>query len=169
MRRVVVRRFDFARSWRGRVALAALHVATVALVAALPIDPAQAVFGAWLAFAAGVRAIVAFDGATVGLIVRSDATLVALGADGRARSGRLVGGSVVLPGYVAVVWRPDGERGSRTIRVPADRLSSAAMRELRVFLRYATNGEDAGAPESHARASTSAPLSGFLRPHIRCR
>ena len=168
MRRVVSRRFDFARSVRARAAIAALHVATAALVACLPIDPAQALFGAWLALACGVRAARDIDVTIAWLIVRSDGTIVALGTDGRARPGRLVAGSVALAGYAAVAWCADGERRARLIRVPADRLAPDALRELRVLLRYATSGEEAGLPDSHAPASISAPLSALARPRSRC-
>ena len=144
-------------------------MATLALVAALPLDPLMIASLALLVVALGLRAWRSLDGALAGIVVRSDATLTALARDGRAVQGVLAEGSVAQPRYAAVTWRADGERSRRVESVPWDRLDANAHRELRVMLRYATSGEDAGAPASHLRASISAALSCFAWPARRWR
>ncbi len=169
MERPRSRRFDFSPSRRARAFVVVAHVASAALVGALPLDPMLAGFGALLVAALGARAWRDADGEWTGLVVRSDGSVVALGNDGRTCPGRLAEGSVALPGYVAVVWRADGERRVRTIGLAGDRLPARDLRDLRVLLRYATSVADAGLPASQARASTRAPLSALDRPATRCR
>jgi len=77
--------------------------------------------------------------------------------------------SVAQPRYAAVTWRANGERFKRVESVPWDRLGPGAHRELRVMLRYATSGDEAGVPASHWRASISAALSFFVWPARRWR
>lgn len=169
MRRVVSHRFDFAdaRGWRRAVAVA--HGATAALVATLPLDAPLTLSLVLLVVGLGLRASRGPGDGCAGMVLRSDGSLVALTVDGRAIDGRLVAGSVALPGYAAIAWRADGERRTRTCAVPAGRLPPDEARVLRVWLRYATSGEHAGLPASQARASTIAPLSALVRPASRCR
>jgi hypothetical protein len=169
MARIRSRRFDLAPSRRTRAFIAFAHVASAALVGALPLDPLLAGSGALLIVALGARAWRDADGEWAGLVVRSDGSVVGLGNDGRSRPGRLADGSVALPGHVAIAWRAEGERRIRTIGVAGDRLSARDSRDLRVQLRYATSAVEAGMPASQARASTSAPLSALVRPATRCR
>jgi hypothetical protein len=169
MRRLATRRFDFAPSRAARAFVLGSHVATLVLVMALPLDPLMIASLALLVLALGLRAWRTLDGALAGIVVRSDATLTALARDGRAVEGVLGEGSVTQPRYAAVIWRANGERSRRVESVPWDRLGASAHRELRVMLRYATSGEDAGAPASHLRASISAALSFFAWPARRWR
>ena len=164
MRRLATRRVDFAPSRAARVFLLASHAATVALVVALPLAPLMIASLALLIVALGLRAWRSLDAALAGIVVRSDGTLSALGRDGRAVDGRLAEGSVAAPRYAAMTWRADGERFKRVESVPWDRLGASAHRELRVMLRYATSGDEAGAPASHLRASINTALSAFGWP-----
>lgn len=169
MRRWVTRRFDFSPSRAARVFVVVSHGATIGLVVALPLSPLMIASLALLVVALGLRAWRSLDGALAGIVVRSDGTLSALGRDGRAIDGTLADGSVAAPRYAAVAWRADGERSRRVESVPWDRLGAGAHRELRVMLRYATRGEEAGAPASHLRASISAALSALAWPARRWR
>ena len=163
MRRVASHRFDFAAARGWRRAVAAAHAATAALVATLPLDLPLAASLVLLVVALGLRAWRARGDGCAGMVLRSDGTLVALTVEGCAIDGRLVAGSVALPGYAAIAWRADGERRARTCAVPPGRLAPDEARVLRVWLRYATSGEDAGLPASQARASPIAPLSALVR------
>jgi hypothetical protein len=169
MRRPVTRRFDFATSRAARAFVAASHAATIALVVALPLAPLMSASLALLVVALGLRAWRSLEGALAGLVLRSDGSLTALGRDGRVVEGRLAEGSVAAPRYAAVAWRANGERFKRVESVPWDRLGASAHRELRVMLRYATSGDEAGAPASHLRASISAALSALAWPARRWR
>jgi hypothetical protein len=164
MRRVAVRRFDFAPSLRARAFVLATHAATIALVTALPLDPPLAGSVALLVVALGAREWRRLDEALAGMVIRSDGSAVALGRDGRVADGALVEGSVALPGLAAIAWHAEGERRRRVESVPADRVARDAHRELRVMLRYATSGVDAPEPASQARASMSAALSALGWP-----
>lgn len=164
MRAVASRRFDFRSSRPWRVVIAASYAATALLVATLPLSPLLASSLALLVVALGLRAWRDADGECAGFVLRADGSLVALMNSGRAIDGRLARGSVALPGYAAVAWRAEGDRVARTCAVPGGRLTADDARVLRVWLRYATSGEDAGAPASQARASTMAPLSALARP-----
>lgn len=164
MRRVASRRFDFAPSRASRAFVVASHAATVALVAILPLDPLLAASLALLVVALGVREWRACDRGLAGMVVRSDASVVALCADGHAVDGVLAEGGVALPGLASIAWRAEGERWTRRESVPFDALAAERHRELRVLLRYATSGEAAGPPASQARASISAALSAFGWP-----
>jgi len=169
MRRVASRRFDFAPSRIARRFIVVTHGATLALLVALPLEPLMAASLALLVVALGLRGWRAAEDALAGVVLRSDATLTVLRPDGRAIDATLAPGSVALPHYAAVAWRVSGERGSRVESVPWDRLSAEAHRELRVLLRYATSGEDALSPASHARAWISAALSALAWPARRWR
>lgn len=164
MRRVASRRFDFSPSLAVRRFVLASHAATAALIVALPLDPLMAWSLVMLIAALGLRAWRSLERGLAGMVIRSDATLIALARDGRAIEGALAPGSVALPRYAAIAWRKDGERRVRCEGVPADRLTAEAHRELRVLLRYATSGDEAGFPASQARASISAALSALVWP-----
>ena len=169
MRRVVSRRFDFSPSPATRAFVLVTHAATIVLVVALPLAVLMAASLVLLVVALGLRTWRGLDGALAGMVVRSDGTLTALARDGRAIGGTLVAGSVALPGYASIAWRADGSRRVACESVAADRVPSAAHRELRVLLRYAISGDEAGDPSSQARASMSAALSALLWPARRWR
>ncbi len=164
MRRVTSRRFDFAPSEAARAFVVASHAATLALVATLPLDPMLAASLALLVVALGARERRARGWGLAGMVVRSDASVVALCADGRAVDGALAAGGVALPGLASIAWRAEGERRTRRESVPFDALAAERHRELRVLLRYATSGDAAGPPASQARASISAALSALGWP-----
>lgn len=169
MKRVASRRFDFVRSRVARAFVLASHGATTILLLALPLDAPLAASAALLVVALGAREWRSLDQALAGLVVRSDASVVALCGDGRAYEGRLVPGSTALPALAVVAWRREGEPRARIESVPCDRLAPDAHRALRAMLRYATSGDDADAPASHARASISIALSALGWPARRCR
>ena len=169
MRRLATRRFDFADSRLARRFVLASHVATLALVAALPLSALMRGSLALLVVAWGLREWRSLDGALAGMVVRSDATLTALQRDGRVVEGALCAGSVACPHHAAVAWRANGQRRVRVESVPADRVGADAHRELRAMLRYAISGEAASRPASHARASISAALSALGWPARRWR
>ncbi len=169
MARVVARRFDFADSRAIGAFVMFACGATAALVAALPLPAGWRGLTAALVIAAGARTLARSREAIVGMVVRSDGTVVALRADGRALAGALADGCVVLPAFAAIAWRATGERRRGLVAVPRDVLAPEAHRALRVMLRYATSGEDAEPPESHARASISRALSFFGWPARRWR
>lgn len=169
MQKVVARRFDFADSRAIGAFVMLACVATVALVAGLPLPAAWRGLSAVLVIAAGARALARSRVAIVGMVVRSDGTVVALRADGRALAGALADGCVALPAFAAIAWRATGEWRMGVVAVPRDVLTPEAHRALRVVLRYATSGEDAAPPESHARASISRALSFFGWPARRWR
>ncbi len=170
MKRVASRRFDFARSRLARAFVLASHGATIVLLLALPLDAPLAASAALLVAALGAREWRCLEQALAGIVVRSDASVVALCRDGRACEGRLsrrdrsrCRRSPWLPGG----GRASGGCGSKAL--PRDRLAPDAHRALRAVLRYATSGDDADAPASHARASMSIALSALGWPARRCR
>lgn len=169
MRRIVSRRFDFARSRAARAFVIASHAATLSLVAVLPLDALMRVSIMALVAALGARAWRADRDGLAGMIVRSDGSVVALRGDGRATDGALAEGSVALVSLASIAWRAEGERRTRHASVPFDALRPEAHRDLRVLLRYATSGDEAGLPASQARASISAALSPLGWPARRWR
>ena len=169
MRRSTSRRFDFAESRGSRTFVIVSHAATAALVVVLPLAPLMSASLVLLVVALGLRAWRGLDRALAGIVLRSDATVTALRADGRAIEGTLATGSIVRAGYAAIAWRANGERRARVECVPWDRAAPPAHRELRVMLRYAISGEVAGRPASQARPSISAALSALAWPARRWR
>jgi hypothetical protein len=53
------------------------------------------------------------------------------------RAGRLRDGSFVAPWLTIIRWRPDGARLDRTLVILPDMIQIAAMRRIRVILRWA--------------------------------
>ena len=148
----------------------ASHGATIVLLLALPLDALLAASASLLVAALGAREWRCLERALAGIVVRSDASVVALCRDGRACEGRLAPGSIALPALAVVAWRQEGEPWVRIESVPHDRLAADAHRALRAVLRYATSDDDdAGEPASHGRASISMALSALGWPARRCR
>ena len=169
MHTVASHRFDFAESRALRAFIVGACAATLPLVACLPLPfPLRASLAA-LVVALGVRALDRARGSIVGMVVRSDGSVVALRADGRAIPGALAAGGVVFPSFATIAWRAEGERRTRSRAVPADALSREAHRTLLVPLRYAPREIEADAPASQARASISRALSLFGWPARRWR
>ena len=173
MKRVASRRFDLASSRALRGFVLVSHGASAALALALPLDVPLAASIALFATALGLREWRSIERGLAGIVVRSDASVVALRSDGGAVDGTLVPGSVVLPWFATIAWRASDGGPARREGVPADRLTPPAHRELRAMLRYAggeaTSADAAGVPESHARASIRTALSALVWPAIRCR
>ena len=164
MKRSASHRFDFGRSLLERTFVLASHGATIVLLLALPLDVPLVASAALLVAALGAREWRRLERALAGIVVRSDGSVVALGRDGRATEGRLARGAIALPALAVIAWRPEGEREVRVEAVAGDRLAPGAHRALRVLLRYATSGDDADEPASHARASISMALSALGWP-----
>lgn len=164
MKRVTSKRFDFAHSRRARAFVLASHGATIVLLLALPLGALFTASAVLLVAAMGAREWRSQARALAGIVVRSDGSMVALCRDGRAVEGVLAEGSIALPALASVAWRAEGGPRARFEAVPDDRLAPDAHRALRVMLRYATSGDEAGEPASQARASISRALSALGWP-----
>jgi hypothetical protein len=103
------------------------------------------------------------------LIVRLDGTLALLARDGRSTEALLMNGGYLGPRLVSIAYRPLGCRRSRVVLVLPDMLAADDLRRLRVRLGYSRSDDDAGLPASHARASSSAPLSALRWRPMRSR
>lgn len=57
--------------------------------------------------------------------------------DGGWRSGRVRGGSFVMPWLVIIRWRPQGARLDRSLVLLPDMAARDELRNIRVFLRWA--------------------------------
>lgn len=122
-------------SGAGCAFLAAAVGATLALVVFVPFaDEARALAFAWvIALAwdahgklAGVRAL------------RLDCRRAIAVRDRIGwRTGELRDGSFVAPWLTVIRWRPDGARLDRTLLILPDMIHIAAMRKIRVILRWA--------------------------------
>ena len=128
-------------SRRGALAIAAMAVATLAVIAATPGMAALRILAAtWVACAAleaihraalrrgrhGVCAI---------LLTRSGEIAVRM-ASGAWLHGVVRDGSFVAPWLTIVRWRPQGSRLDRAILVLPDMLGEERFRALRVWLRW---------------------------------
>lgn len=164
VRRPVSRRFDFAASSSVRAFVIVSGAATLVLVASLPLDRPLRVSVALLVAALCAREWRGAGKGLAGMVIRSDASVTALGCDGRTMAGELVEGCIALPLLATIAWRGEGERRARLAFVPCDALAREPHRQLRVLLRYATSGDEQDAPESQARASMSTALSPLLWP-----
>ena len=152
-------RVDFERSrWRIRWIVAS-HGATALLLALLPRPWPVRGFAAVLVAALALRAL--RNAPPAGLVLRMDATVVILETDGRTTDAALTTESYTGTLVTTLVLRVPGKRTLRTCVVLPDMLPAEDFRRLRVRLRYVTSAVEAGAPASHACASTSAALSPF--------
>ena len=127
---------DFKYSGAARAILAAAVACTAALVVLAPFPAVARVLAlAWVAAlalhahrvvsnAAGVRL-----GAARAIAVRD--------RRGAWHPGQVCDGSFVAPWLTIVRWRPEGSRRDRTLVILPDMLSRAAMRRIRVILRWA--------------------------------
>lgn len=126
---------EFQYSGAAFVFLAAGVGATLALVIFVPFpDEIRALAFAWVVAmawhahgrVAGVRAL-RID------CTRSIAVRDRIGW----RTGELRDGSFVAPWLTVIRWRPDGGRFDRTLVILPDMIQVAAMRQIRVILRWA--------------------------------
>jgi len=132
--------------------IAALAVATCAVIATFPFDAAvlalaTIVVVVWaidriyvIGLRLGPRAVRQFE-------LRGDLTVVIVTGDGNACAGRVHHDSYVGSRLTTLVWRPFGRWRSRTILILPDMLPPQDFRRLRVLLRYgrseATQGNSA--------------------------
>lgn len=135
--------------------LGVLAAATIALTLAMPLEPwLQALLVAAVATWAGgsfhVAALLRGRRAVTEIRVAPDLMLVACMGDGHLVAGYVRAATHVGAWITTIVWRPDGQRVSRTIMVLPDMLPAEDFRRLRVMLRYARSAEVQDVPASHA-------------------
>ena len=120
----------------GCVAVAAMAVATLAVVSATPME-----IGWRIALVVAIAAEALWAACTVlrtaGLKLDRAGRIEVTTLDGRTFAGQVRDGSFVAPWFTTVRWKPDGSRFSRTIAVLPDMLSGQDFRQLRVLLRWA--------------------------------
>lgn len=150
-------RVDLSPSRVRRIFIAAAAIATSVLAALLPLGLALRV---WIVvLIAALAARLWRDRLPAAMIVRLDGSLALLEPDGSSIEATLLNGGYLGYPFTSIVCRPLGSRRTRTVAILPDMLSADDYRRLRVRLRYARSDDDAGDPASHARASTSTPLS----------
>jgi hypothetical protein len=119
------------------VAIAA--AATLALLAALPVDPlTKALALVWTALSAieTYATLARHRGADgVRAFRLCERAIEVEDSKGRMREGALRDGSFVAPWLTILRWRPQGARRDRTILILPDMLDDDAFRALRVHLR----------------------------------
>jgi len=120
----------------GCVAVAAMAVATLAVVSATPME-----IGWRIALVVAIAAEALWAACamlrTAGLKLDRAGRIEVTTLDGRTFAGQVRDGSFVAPWFTTVRWKPDGSRFSRTIAVLPDMLSGQDFRQLRVLLRWA--------------------------------
>jgi hypothetical protein len=148
-------RVALASSITAMALIAALAVATCAVIATFPFEPAvlglsSIVVVVWavdriyvVAFRQGPRAVRQFE-------LRGDLTLVIVTGDGTACAGRVHRDSYVGVRLTTLVWRPFGRWRSRTILILPDMLPAQDFRRLRVLLRYGRREVTQGSSASQA-------------------
>jgi toxin CptA len=142
-------------SYTALALIGALAVATCAVIATLPLEPAALglatiVVVVWavdrihvVALRHGPRAVRQFQ-------VRGDLTVVIVTGDGNACAGRIHRDSYVGARLSTLVWRPFGRWRLRAILLLPDMLPAQDFRRLRVLLRYGRSDVAHGDPTSHA-------------------
>ena len=144
-------RVVFSASKMALAFIATLALATCAIIATLPIEPAAmglATIGVltWAIDRIYVVALRQGPRAVRELELRGDLTLIVVNGDGAPCAGRLRNGSYVGARLTTLVWRPFGR--SRTILVLPDMLPAQDFRRLRVLLRYGRSDVTQGRPAS---------------------
>lgn len=137
------------------VSIGLLAIATCAVIATLPFEPAAlglatVVVLVWaidriyvVALRQGPRAVRAFE-------VRGDLTVIIVTGDGNAHAGRVHRDSYVGARLTTIVWRPFGRWRTRAMLILPDMLPAQDFRRLRVLLRYGRSDVAHGSPASHA-------------------
>jgi hypothetical protein len=146
-------RVVFSASTMALSLIATLAVATCAIVATLPIEPAAvglATIGVltWAIDRIYVVALRQGPRAVRELELRGDLTLIVVNGDGEPCAGRVRNESYVGARLTTLVWRPFGRWRSRTILVLPDMLPAQDFRRLRVLLRYGRSDVTQGRPAS---------------------
>jgi hypothetical protein len=137
------------------VAIAMLASATFGIWMTLPVAPVAVLVVAvclagWARHHLRRHGTRTATGAIVEVMLSSDALIVVRRRDGRLTAGHVRAGTFVHPWFTSIVWRPDGERWSRTIPLLPDMLGIDEFRRVRVLLRYGRREVTAGAPASQA-------------------
>ncbi|MEP7064134.1 MAG: protein YgfX [Betaproteobacteria bacterium] len=152
-------RIDLEPSSLRRLFIGVAYSLTAILVGALPLALDLRVWTILLVVALVARAW--SERPPAALIVRLDGTLALLRDDGASIEAVLVNGGYLGTRFATLVYRPLGRRRSSVVTIFSDMLATEDFRRLRVRLNYASSDDDDGVPASHARASTSAPLSAL--------
>jgi hypothetical protein len=127
---------DLQYSRRAAAFTVVAALATAALAAMLPVPVAVRASIAALVALAAVRAWRAL-GAVRRLHLAPDGAVGVVRADGSRVSGRLRPGSFAAPWLVALRWRPEGARFDRALLLVPGMAPEAALRDIRVILRWA--------------------------------
>jgi hypothetical protein len=149
---------DLVPSRLRRAFVVAAYGAAVAVLLMLPLGAALRAWSVALVAALGLKAWRDEPPAT--LLVRLDGTLAMVLRDGAACEAALVGGYLGVR-LVTIVYRRAGRRRCEALAIVPDMIDADDLRRLRVRLAYSSSDDVAGAPASHERASTSAPLSAL--------
>jgi len=128
-------------SGRALALVAALAVATLALIVLMPVTPGVRILcGTWtvcMAFASARRLSPGRRGKGVRtLVLRLTGDVALQDANGRWTRGALRDGSFVAPWLAIVRWRPEGARWDRTTLILPGMAAPDALRHLRVILRW---------------------------------
>ena len=136
---VVVCRFQY--SGRPVALIAALALATLALLAWLPAPAMARILAAtWTVCAALAAASrIPFLAGAAGprtLAIRASGEVAVQSASGAWQSGELRDGGFVAPWLVVVRWRPESARFDRTILILPGMADPQTLRKIRVILRW---------------------------------
>ena len=146
-------RVVFSTSTTALALIALLALATCAIIATLPFEPAAialATIGVvtWAVDRIYVVALRQGPRAVRQLELRGDLTVIVVNGDGAPCAGRVRNESYVGARLTTLVWRPFGRWRSRTILVLPDMLPAQDFRRLRVLLRYGRSDVTQGRPAS---------------------
>jgi hypothetical protein len=145
-----------------RLRCAFIVVAYAAAACVVGLLPLGFALRAWAVLLVAALAVKAWrEEPPAALVVRLDGSLALLDRLGTATEGTLVNGGYLGEHVVTIAWRRAGQRRREALAILPDMLGADELRQLRVRLAYASSDDEAGAPASHARASTSAPLSAL--------
>ena len=150
---------DLVPSRLRRAFIFAAYGAAMAVMLVMPLGAALRAWSVLLVMALAVQAWRREPPAA--LVVRLDGTLAIVERDGTAHEATLAAGGYVGVRMVTIVYRRTGRPRSEALAIFPDMLPADDMRRLRVRLAYSRSDDDAGVPASHARASTSWPLSAL--------
>ncbi|MEO8847407.1 MAG: hypothetical protein ABI440_02075 [Casimicrobiaceae bacterium] len=152
-------RVDLTRSALRLYFIGIACAVTLAVVWSVPLAAGLRAWLSLLVVAVSARAWGAKTPAA--LVLRLDGTLAILGHDGSSIETVIGNGGYLSSVFTSIVCVPLGCRRQRVIAILPDMLAPEDFRRLRVRMRYTRSGDDDGVPASHARASTSAPLSAL--------
>jgi hypothetical protein len=142
MKDVETVRIELQYSRAGVWIVAAMAVATAAMLFAMPLPAALRAAVVFATFALACEAldrVVVVRGARAvrRLSVQRDGAIEVESPSGMRRAGSLRPGCFVAPWLVVVRWRPEGARYDRTVLILPDMVAAEPLRRLRVLLRWA--------------------------------